>query len=128
MENDPLWCPEVTTAEATPGQAPGVGATFRIVARPIPINQVGGYEITRFEPPSAMDWKVWQDRNTGTSAYRLEPVDGGTRLFCTIFVSVAGFMVVFEPLIGFLTSVQRGPRMLRNLKRILEDRGAAPAL
>ena len=51
MENDPVWCPEVKRVDPLNDDPPGVGKTYDMMARPIPQDQEGGYEITRFDAP-----------------------------------------------------------------------------
>ena len=121
MENDPLWCPEVKRVTPLNEDPPGVGKTYEMMARPIPQNQEGGYEITRFEPPTAMALKLWQGTSAGETTYDLEQVDAGTRLAYTTNVALSGIAKPFEPLVGWLTTRSRGPRMLGNLKDILES-------
>ena len=121
MENDPLWCPEVKRVTPLNEDPPGVGKTYEMMARPIPQNQEGGYEITRFEPPTAMELKLWQGTSAGETTYDLEQVDAGTRLAYTTNVALSGIAKPFEPLVGWLTTRSRGPRMLGNLKDILES-------
>ena len=120
MENDPLWCPEVKRVTPVNDHPPGVGKTYEMMARPIPQDQEGGYEITRFEPPTGMELKLWQGTSAGTTTYELERVDGGTRLVYTTNVALSGIAKPFEPVVGWLTTRTRGPRMLDNLKGILE--------
>ena len=100
---------------------PGVGKTYDMVARPIPVNQVGGYEILEFEPPTYMKLRLWQSTSKGTTWYRLEPFEDGTRLTYTTEVSVGPMAKLFEPIIGWSTTRTRGPRMLSNLKQLLES-------
>ena len=121
MENDPLWCPEVREVEQVSEGTPSLGTTFKILARPIPENQRGGYEITAFEPPTKLEWRLWQGNNTGTGSYVLENADNGTRITYTTKVTIPGLRKPSEPFVGLLTRMHLGPRMLRNLKRILES-------
>lgn len=125
MENDPVWCPEVKRVDALNDDPPGVGKTYEMMARPIPQDQEGGYEITSFEAPTAMELRLWQGTSAGTTTYALEPVDGGTRLVYTTNVALSGVARPFEPAVGWLTTYSRGPRMLTNLKEILESTPAA---
>ena len=124
MQNDPDWCTEIVEVAPNAGHDPMLGATYRMVVR-APMQQVGGYEITRFEPPTAMEWRVWQAKVTGTGDYALESVDGGTRLSYTSKVTFPGIMRYFEPLLGIVARGVRIPRALRNLKRLLELQEAA---
>ena len=121
MENDPLWCPEVKRVTPLNNDPPGVGKTYEMMARPIPQNQEGGYEITHFNPPTSMELKLWQGTSAGTTTYQLEEVDGGTRLVYETNVKLSGVAKPFEPVVGWLTTRSRGPRMLANLKSILES-------
>ena len=123
MENDPLWCPEVKRVKPLNDDPPGVGKTYDMMARPIPQDQEGGYEITRFEAPTAMELKLWQGTSAGTTTYDLETTDGGTRLVYTTNVALSGIAKPFEPAVGWLTTSSRGQRMLMNLKQILEAQG-----
>ena len=125
MENDPLWCPEVREVEQVSEGAPGLGTMFNILARPIPENQMGGYEITMFEPPTKLEWRLWQGTSTGTGSYVLEGADNGTRITYTTKVTLPGLRKPFEPFVGLITRMHFGPRMLRNLKRILESESTA---
>ena len=75
MENDPVWCPEVKRVTPTNDEPPSVGKTYEMMARPIPQNQEGGYEITRFEPPTGMELKLWQGTSAGTTTYHLERIE-----------------------------------------------------
>ena len=121
MENDPVWCPEVKRVEPLNDDPPGVGKTYDMMARPIPQDQEGGYEITRFDAPNAMELRLWQGTSTGITTYDLEPVNGGTRLVYITNVTLTGIARPFESLVGWLTTRSRGPRMLRNLKQVLES-------
>ena len=122
MENDPVWCPEVKSVKPLDDSAPGVGKKYDLVARPIPMDQHGGYEITEFDPPKYMKLRLWQDKNEGNTWYRLEETADGTRLVYTTEVALAGIAKLFEPVVGWMTTRTRGPRMLRNLKQLLEAR------
>jgi len=121
MENDPVWCPEVKRVVPVNDDPPAVGKTYEMMARPIPQDQEGGYEITRFEPPTAMELKLWQGTSAGTTTYDLESVNGGTQLVYTTNVALSGVARPFETAVGWLTTYNRGPRMLRNLKELLES-------
>lgn len=121
LENDSLWCPEVKSATPLDVSPPGVGKKYDLVARPIPMDQYGGYEIVEFEPPTHMKIQLWQDTSKGETWYRLEETDAGTRLIYKTEVNVGGIGKWFEPMIGWMTTRSRGPRMLRNLKKILES-------
>ncbi len=120
MENEPLWYPEVKRVTAVNDDPPGVGKTYEMMARRGRQNQEGGYEITRFEPPTVMELKVWEAAHAGTTSYELEQVNGGTRLVYTTKMSLGGIAKLFEPVIGWETRRTRGPRMLENLRHILE--------
>ncbi len=124
LENDPLWCPEVKSVTASDANPPQVGKTYDMVARPIPKDQHGGYRITCFDEPTALDLDLWQDGNQGTTTYRLQTTPEGTHLAYATNVELAGIARVFAPMIGWLTTTRRGPRMLRNLKEILEAQPA----
>ena len=124
LENDPIWCPEVKSVVPLDGSPPGVGKTYDLVARPIPMDQHGGYEITEFEPPKYLKLRVWQDKNEGHTWYRLEETAAGTRLVYKTEVALAGIAKLFEPIVGWMTTRTRGPRMLRNLKQLLESRAS----
>jgi hypothetical protein len=121
LENDPVWCPEVKRVKPLNNDPPGVGKTHEMMARPIPQNQEGGYEITQFDPPASMELKLWQGTSAGTTTYKLHDVDGGTRLIYETNVELSGVAKPFEPLVVWLTTRSRGPRMLANLKDIPES-------
>ena len=121
LDNDPLWCPEVKRVTSLNADPPGVGKTYEMMARPIPQNQEGGYEITRFDPPTSMELRLWQGTSEGTTTYQLDEVDDGTRLVYETNVNLSGIAKPFEPVVGWLTTRSRGPRMLANLKAILES-------
>ena len=80
LENDPHWCPEVVSVTPQDASPPEVGKKYYLVARPIPLNQRGWYEITDFEPSLYLKLRFKQDNNFGETWYRLESVDAGTRL------------------------------------------------
>ena len=121
LDNDPVWCPEVKRVRPLNSDPPGVGKTYEMMARPIPQDQEGGYEITKFDPPSSMELKLWQGTSEGITTYQLEEVDGGTRLVYETNVELSGIAKPFEPVVGWLTTRSRGPRMLANLKSLLES-------
>lgn len=121
LENDPIWCPEVRVVTPIGDQPPGVGKTYEMMARPIPEDQWGGYEITGFDPPGWMQLRLWQGTSKGVTTYTLQSDDGGTRLVYLTEVTLSRPRRVFEPFVGWLTTKQRGPRMLRNLKQLLES-------
>ena len=120
MENEPLWNLEVKQVTAVNDNPPGVGKTYEMMARRGRQDQEGGYEITRYESPTVIELKVFEAAHTGTTSYELEGVNGGTRLVYTTKMSLGGIAKLFEPVIGWETTRTRGPRMMGNLKDILE--------
>jgi uncharacterized membrane protein len=121
MENDPLWCPEVKSVEQESEGEPGIGTTYKIVVAFSSDELQGGYEITAYEHPTRLEWKLWQGGIRANNTYRLEAVEGGTRLIYTINGSLPENRKFLDPVVGFLNRVFYGPRALRRLKRVLES-------
>ena len=121
MENDPLWCPVVLETWRTSGAGPGLGARYRVTARPFFIRERQEFETMGFEPPSYLAWTGRSWRVVSSGSYALQPVAGGTRLVHQHKLSLKGLRWL-EPLAG--GAVRRvDQRQLGNLKQLLESGG-----
>ena len=122
LENDRLWCPEVSEIERTSAHGPGLGTTYRTVVGPGPMKQSGTYEIIEFAPPTRVGWTMTQGSGAAIGSYSLERADSATILRYHTTVSLSGIQRLLEPIVSLYSNRRRAPRMLQNLKCLLESK------
>jgi hypothetical protein len=123
FENVPRWNHAIgSTTKASPGPV-GVGSVYRQV-RAEPRQSEERFEVTVFEPIErlAIDGEIGPFH--AHLAYRLEPIEGATRLTNTVELEPSSAM-------GKLLATVARPRIeaavadnLRDLKALMEARGA----
>ena len=121
LENDRLWCPEVSEIERTSAHGPGLGTTYRTVVGPGPMKQSGTYEIIEFVPPTRVGWTMTQGSGVAIGSYSLERVEAETILRYHTAVSLSGIQRLLEPMVSLYSNRKRAPRMLQKLKLLLES-------
>ena len=121
MENDPLWCPEVKSVEQESEGEPGVGTTYKIVVAFSKDELKGGYEITAYQRPTLLEWKLWQGGIRANNSYHLEAIENDTRLSYTIRGSLPPKQKFFDPIVELLNRFYYKPRALKRLKHTLES-------
>ncbi|MBN1641964.1 MAG: SRPBCC family protein [Anaerolineae bacterium] len=90
----------VLLLERTTGAPVGVGTRYREVVRMFPLVQGEIWsEITRYEPPCALEERFWGTGVEGHLAYEFRPEGEGTRLVQRETIRFKGLMAVIEPLI-----------------------------
>ena len=80
-ENDPQWCVPVLETVRVAGDKPAVGAKYKYVSEMMgPFKARGEFTITAFTPPTHVAWEGRTTVGSFKGSYRLESVNGGTRL------------------------------------------------
>ena len=99
----------------------GVGFTFRITARLLPIWRAKlSARVTEYEPPHKMSMETTEGAPfLGKGSYMFEPIEGGTRLTFDGAFEMRGFLKLFEPLMGS-TARKQTEGEIRKLKELLE--------
>jgi uncharacterized protein YndB with AHSA1/START domain len=101
-KNEPAWRPGVTDVSHDPETGTGVGATFKQTmkgpgGRAIP----GDYRITRYEPPTRLDFDVIAGPARPTGRFDLqEKGQDSTEVTFTLDLTPRGLMVLLTPMIN----------------------------
>lgn len=119
--NDPEWCPKVRSVELVGRDAPGPGARYRVVHKPIPLRPAREMSFTceAAERPSRIEWLEDDGTDTIRVTYALEPTpSGGTRMTQRDDAEL-GASRLMQPVMkrGIGADVQK---QLKALKRLLE--------
>jgi uncharacterized protein YndB with AHSA1/START domain len=124
--NDPRWCRRALECEQVSGSGPQVGATYRVLHRPVRLRPPMPLEmrITAFDPPHRLALREEDEDGVIEVVYELRPEDGGTRLTQRDRAELTGLPRVFHPLARLNIGRHLGEQ-LADLKRLLER--AAPA-
>ncbi len=79
--NDPRWCSKVMSVAQLDGDAPGPGARYEVVHRPIPVRpaRTMDHRCTSSEPPHRVSWREDDGHDVLVVAYLLEDLRGSTR-------------------------------------------------
>lgn len=98
--NNPRWRPGVTNARHVSGT--GVGAQYaQTMAGPGGRPIAGDYEITRFEQPTRLDFRVTAGPARPTGSFTLREVDPSqTEVTFTLDLKPRGLMVLMTPMIN----------------------------
>jgi Polyketide cyclase / dehydrase and lipid transport len=80
--NDPDWCPKVLSVEQIEGDAPGAGARYRVIHRPIPARPARemAYVCVISRAPDALEWREDDGSDIVTVTYSLEDLGEKTRM------------------------------------------------
>lgn len=117
--NEPAWRPGVSEVSHVPDTGDGVGATYRQTmkgpgGRPIP----GDYRITRYEPPTRLDFEVIAGPARPTGRFDLqEKAPTSTEVTFTLDVTPRGLMVLMTPMINKQVRTEAGN--ITNLPRAM---------
>lgn len=124
--NDPEWCPKVISVEQVDGDAPGRGARYRVVHRPIPVRPAREMDhvCTDWAPPRAIEWRESDGTDILIVTYRLEGLGAKTRLIQQSDAEL-GAPRVLHPLMRLGLRHDIG-RQLKTLKKRLEASSREP--
>jgi carbon monoxide dehydrogenase subunit G len=79
IEDHVAWMADATAIEFLSDRRRGVGTSFRVTTRVGPLRTADVMEVTAWDPPCGFEVEH-RGRVSGIGSFRLEPVDGGTRL------------------------------------------------
>lgn len=108
--NEPAWRPGVTDVSHVPDTGTGVGATFKQKmkgpgGRPIP----GDYQITRYEPPTRLDFEVIAGPARPVGRFDLHETEPGTtEVTFTLDLTPHGVMRLMTPMINKQVRAEAG--------------------
>ena len=117
--NDPGWCPKVRSVELV-GGAPGEGATFEVVHKPVPGKPERQLDMrcTGFDPPRRIEWRQEDGVDVFDVTYELEDLGGRTRL-TQRSVAELGARRLLHPI--YRAGIGRDiAKQLEELKKLLE--------
>lgn len=121
LRNDPRWNSAIDEVRQTSEGPPGVGTTFRTVARFLGRRFETPEEVTEYEPDRKLSTEVTSGPLRFTGSRIVEGVAGGARLTLTAEGHSGGFFGIAESIFARLAA-RRLETELANLKDLLEAR------
>jgi uncharacterized membrane protein len=121
VENDPKWQPSVVAAKMTSEGPPGVGSTGVHRVKFMGMTDEYGWEVTEFEEPKRIAWRLTSGPLTGRMSYAVDAGDDGATVAIQMEGEFHGLRRLLTPLAGPMGRKQTRDD-LANLKKALESR------
>jgi uncharacterized protein YndB with AHSA1/START domain len=119
-ENDAKWYIGVKSRDHTPGEPAGVGSTSQSKIRFAALSLIVEWEVTAYDPPSAIKVKTKAGPVPVEASYTFESMDDGqTKVSVEGEAEVSGVFELAEPLIERMAQRQ-WDGSFENLKDVLE--------
>ena len=121
--NDAAWCAKVLVVDQVEGEAPGPGAVYEVLHKPIPFRPARRmvHSCLSWEPPRRIQWREDDGHDVIDVTYDLEPRWTSTRFTQRDEIIRLGAPRIVRPLIkaGIGRDIER---QLQTLQGVLERR------